>query len=222
MGLVSRATAALGPGISAARSFQCCKTRFALQVRGLGCDRALERAERTARDLEAQLDAFDPASAVAELNREGAVTNRHVARVVERGLEYCERTDGAFDVTIGGLVNLWSFGPEARPREVPDSTVLNARLAEIGMQALTLDREGLRARRTRDVFVDLSGVAKGYATDRLAAFKNDEAPVGRVAAEVPGGADAGEAGADDQHVIRRVVVHPLLFYYCRRTEHKSM
>ncbi|MBB3190054.1 FAD:protein FMN transferase [Halomonas cerina] len=93
-----------------------------------------------------------------------------LAEVLAIAQEVADASDGAFDVTIGGLVNLWSFGPEARPREVPDSTVLDARLAEIGMQALELDREALRARRTRDVFVDLSGVAKGHATDRLAAY----------------------------------------------------
>lgn len=93
-----------------------------------------------------------------------------LAEVLAIAQEVADASDGAFDVTIGGLVNLWSFGPEARPREVPDSTVLDARLAEIGMAALELDPEAQRARRTRDVFVDLSGVAKGYATDRLAAY----------------------------------------------------
>lgn len=97
-----------------------------------------------------------------------------LAEVLAIAREVADASDGAFDVTIGGLVNLWSFGPEARPRKVPDAEVLDARLAEIGMQALTLDLEGLRARRTRDVFVDLSGVAKGYATDRVAAYLDEQ------------------------------------------------
>ncbi|TFH87530.1 FAD:protein FMN transferase [Billgrantia azerbaijanica] len=81
-----------------------------------------------------------------------------------------EASDGAFDVTIGGLVNLWSFGPEARPREVPDDATLAERLAEIGSDSLEVDPERQRARRVRDVFVDLSGVAKGHATDRVAEY----------------------------------------------------
>jgi len=85
-----------------------------------------------------------------------------------------EASDGAFDVTVGGLVNLWSFGPEARPREVPDDATLAERLAEIGPDSLEVDPERQRARRVRDVFVDLSGVAKGYATDRVAAYLADE------------------------------------------------
>jgi FAD:protein FMN transferase len=85
-----------------------------------------------------------------------------------------EASDGAFDVTLGEVVNLWSFGPEARPEEVPDDATLEDRLAEVGPDALELDVEARRARRTRDVGVDLSGVAKGHATDRLVAYLERE------------------------------------------------
>ncbi|PRY71220.1 FAD:protein FMN transferase [Halomonas ventosae] len=90
--------------------------------------------------------------------------------VLAIGQSVAEASDGAFDMTIGGLVNLWSFGPEARPREVPDEATLAARLAEIGPDSLEVDEQALQARRLRDVFVDLSGVAKGHATDRVAAY----------------------------------------------------
>ncbi|OBX35312.1 thiamine biosynthesis lipoprotein ApbE precursor [Halomonas elongata] len=85
-----------------------------------------------------------------------------------------EASDGAFDVTVGGLVNLWSFGPEARPEEVPEDSLIEQRLAEVGMDTLELDVETNRARRLKDVFVDLSGVAKGYATDQVAAYLADQ------------------------------------------------
>ncbi|MFQ3788679.1 FAD:protein FMN transferase [Halomonas sp. A29] len=81
-----------------------------------------------------------------------------------------EASGGAFDVTIGGLVNLWSFGSEARPREVPDAETLQARLDEVGPHSVEIDENGMQARRLRDVFVDLGGVAKGHATDRVAAY----------------------------------------------------
>ncbi|MBA2777827.1 FAD:protein FMN transferase [Billgrantia kenyensis] len=81
-----------------------------------------------------------------------------------------EASNGAFDVTIGGLVNLWSFGSEARPREVPDEETLQTRLAEVGPDSIEVDENAMQARRLRDVFVDLGGVAKGHATDRVAAF----------------------------------------------------
>ncbi|MDR5898863.1 FAD:protein FMN transferase [Halomonas vilamensis] len=85
-----------------------------------------------------------------------------------------EASNGAFDVTIGGLVNLWSFGPEARPEEVPSDAVLNERLEQVGFDALDVDTQSMQAQRTRDVFVDLSAVAKGYATDQVAAYLDQQ------------------------------------------------
>ncbi|PXX96561.1 FAD:protein FMN transferase [Halomonas sp. LBP4] len=90
--------------------------------------------------------------------------------VLAIGQAVAEASDGAFDMSLGGLVNLWSFGPEARPREIPDDETLAERLAEVGPESFELDVEGLQARRVRDIFIDLSGVAKGHGTDRVAAY----------------------------------------------------
>lgn len=86
-----------------------------------------------------------------------------------------EASNGAFDVTVGGLVNLWSFGSEARPREVPDEETLQARLDQVGPDSIEVDESALQARRLRDVVVDLGGVAKGHATDRIAAYLDAQA-----------------------------------------------
>ncbi|CAM4205049.1 FAD:protein FMN transferase [Vreelandella rituensis] len=85
-----------------------------------------------------------------------------------------EASQGAFDVTVGGLVNLWSFGPEARPSKTPDEAVLQQRLEEVGYDALDVDTQNMQARRTRDVFIDLSAVAKGHGTDRAAAYLDNQ------------------------------------------------
>lgn len=77
-----------------------------------------------------------------------------------------EASQGAFDITVGDLVNLWSFGPGARPEQVPSDEALAEQLAQVGFDAIEIDTQNMQARRTRDVFVDLSGVAKGHATDQ--------------------------------------------------------
>lgn len=53
---------------------------------------------------------------------------------------------------------------------MPDDAALAERLAEVGPDSLEVEAEARQARRLRDVFVDLSGVAKGHATDRVAAY----------------------------------------------------
>lgn len=85
-----------------------------------------------------------------------------------------ESSHGAFDITIGDVVNLWSFGPGARPETVPSDEVLAEQLAKVGFDAVEIDTQAMQARRIRDVFVDLSGVAKGHATDRVAAYLDQQ------------------------------------------------
>lgn len=70
------------------REFRCCDTQFVMHGAGIRTAAGVGAAQRTARRLEATLNAFDEESAVAHLNRSGTVENEHVARVVRRGLEY--------------------------------------------------------------------------------------------------------------------------------------
>lgn len=81
-----------------------------------------------------------------------------------------EASQGAFDVTVGGLVNLWGFGPDERSQQMPSDTVLQQALAETGYQYLQLNADRMQVRRLRDSYLDLSAVAKGYAVDQVAAW----------------------------------------------------
>lgn len=83
-----------------------------------------------------------------------------------------EKSQGAFDVTVGPLVDLWGFGPQARREQVPDSRVLNAVMADVGYQGLELSIEDqtYRIRKLRPRRIDLSAVAKGYAVDQIAEY----------------------------------------------------
>lgn len=95
-------------------------------------------------------------------------------RVLELSQTVAAASDGAFDITVGGLVNLWTFGPEARPEHQPSEQELRERLNLVGYDTLELDRQERRARRLTDTFVDLSAVAKGYAVDLLGEWLLDQ------------------------------------------------
>lgn len=85
-----------------------------------------------------------------------------------------EKSQGAFDVTVGNLVNLWSFGPEQRPDAIPDPDLLEERLHESGYAWLVLNEDLGQARRLQDFFVDLSGVAKGYGVDEVGRYLSEQ------------------------------------------------
>ncbi|SHF45050.1 thiamine biosynthesis lipoprotein [Modicisalibacter ilicicola DSM 19980] len=90
------------------------------------------------------------------------------AEVLRESMRIARLTEGAFDVTVGPVVNLWGFGPEGRPEQVPDEATLREALARVDAEALHL--EDGRLSKTKPVYVDLSGIAKGYATDRVADY----------------------------------------------------
>ncbi|MFM2482241.1 FAD:protein FMN transferase [Celerinatantimonas sp. YJH-8] len=91
----------------------------------------------------------------------------HLRTVVTEALRISGLTGGAFDITVGPLVNLWGFGPTGRPDKVPSPEKLSAAEKEIGYHHLHLSTEGWQ-KDIPGLYVDLSGIAKGYGVDRVA------------------------------------------------------
>lgn len=88
--------------------------------------------------------------------------------VIEMSLSVAEASDGAFDPTVGPLVDLWGFGPQIMPDRVPSEAEISARLQRVGWKAIELSDTGHRVRKTAQRELDLSGIAKGYAVDQVA------------------------------------------------------
>jgi FAD:protein FMN transferase len=76
---------------------------------------------------------------------------------------------GAFDVTVGPLVNLWGFGPATVEPKPPPQSAIDAALERVDYRLLhtDCDRPALRKERA-DVYVDLSAYAKGLGVDEVA------------------------------------------------------
>jgi thiamine biosynthesis lipoprotein len=87
--------------------------------------------------------------------------------VLQAGLAVARASDGAFDPTVGALVNLWGFGPSG-PRQVPPSPQeVAAAHACSGWQRLELQAAERRVRQPGGLQLDFSGIAKGYAVDAV-------------------------------------------------------
>lgn len=75
------------------------------------------------------------------------------------------QSSGAFDITIGPLVNLWGFGPEDT-QSLPSETDLDNAKGTVGFQYVELSERKIR--KQKNVYLDLSAIAKGHATDVIA------------------------------------------------------
>lgn len=129
-------------------------------------DRAFARME----DLEALLSRSLYCSEVRAINREAGEAPVPVEpetyQLVLQALEYAGLSGGAFDPTIGPLIDLWGFlGQEYRlpgGAEIEEALPLvDYRLLEVkpGLKTVFLPREGMA--------LDLGGIAKGYIVDQV-------------------------------------------------------
>lgn len=80
-------------------------------------------------------------------------------------------SEGAYDVSIAPLVDLWGFGPRMGDT-VPGSDAILRLMETIGEQRVEIDEQASHIRKTGPVQLDFSSIAKGYAVDQVAALLN--------------------------------------------------
>ena len=88
--------------------------------------------------------------------------------VIAQALEVARASEGAFDVTVGPLVELWGFGRNRPEFDLPTGDQVSTLLATLGWQKLELDAATRTVSKTApDLGINLSGIAKGYAADQV-------------------------------------------------------
>lgn len=90
-------------------------------------------------------------------------------KVLDCALSVAAMTGGAYDPTVGPLVDLWGFGPAPTRTAPPAPAEITAAQARVGWRRITLDREDRRARQPGGCRLDFSALAKGFAVDHAAA-----------------------------------------------------
>ncbi len=120
--------------------------------------------------LGAKFDPYDPRSVLYKINHSNTWVrvDEETFAVVEAAVRYARITDGAFDPTLGRLVELWGFSDleKSRPSTVPSDEEISEALKHTGYENVELDREKMAIRLKNGVWLDLGGIVKGYALDR--------------------------------------------------------
>jgi FAD:protein FMN transferase len=90
--------------------------------------------------------------------------------VLQNSRELSLLSKGAFDITIGPVVNLWGFGPD-RGRDEPLREELVEELSRVGVDGYELHPKKLQIKKRKsNVIFDLSAIAKGFAIDYVAVY----------------------------------------------------
>lgn len=115
------------------------------------------------------LSTYIPDSEISLLNRTDSILypTKMFTEVLESSRLVFERTNGAFDPTVGPLVNAWGFGPD-KSVTVPDSSVIDSLRSMVGFERIIT--QGSQVRMDPGMYLDFSAIAKGYAVDLVAEF----------------------------------------------------
>jgi len=192
-------------------------TRFSVQV--VAPPALLDRAalqrdiDDELRKINDRLSTYSESSEISRFNasREPGWTevSARTCRLVEQALDIGRRTNGAFDITVGPLVDAWGFGPgPRRDRPLPDEQIASL-MPSVGFAGLDADcsRPALR-KADPAMAIDLSGMAKGYAVDRLADLV-ERRGIGDYLVEI--GGEIRARGANGRGRAWRIAIeHPLV------------
>lgn len=123
-------------------------------------------------NVNSKMSTYLPSSELSRFNRLQETTPFPVSPEMLEVLLEAQRisaaTGGAFDVTVGPLVNAWGFGPEHRGPVWPEQEEIDRLRSKVGWANIKIDEEASTIRKLDPaIYCDLSAIAKGYAVDRV-------------------------------------------------------
>ncbi|WP_439151439.1 FAD:protein FMN transferase [Winogradskyella sp.] len=114
------------------------------------------------------LSTYIPSSDISRLNRnEMSEVDTHFQKVYKASKLIYRYTEGAFDPTIGNVVNAWNFGAEQN-KFLTDSTTIDSLMQFVGF-----NRVGLKSnliKKPDETYLEFNAIAKGYGIDAIAEF----------------------------------------------------
>jgi thiamine biosynthesis lipoprotein len=122
-------------------------------------------------DINARMSTYVDASEVSVLNAAEPTVSVPLSDdtffVLQSAIFLAESADGAFDPTVGALVNAWGFGP-VNPSTAPSDFEIETLRSHTGIDKLELNGDERSVRKIDpEARVDLSAIAKGYAVDKI-------------------------------------------------------
>ena len=129
---------------------------------------ALNQAVLAIRQVEADMSLFNPESAVSRLNKTGELRkpSAQLVSVLSLARHVSARSQGAFDVTVQPLWQLWS--QVSAGEKLPSQKLLQTKRQLVNWRALETSPDMIRLN-TKGMGVSLNGIAQGYAADLVRA-----------------------------------------------------
>ena len=154
-----------------AQSFIMLGTVSRITIYDKPTEEAFSEAFARIKEIEMRMSLHSDTSEIAEINAHAGIRAVKVSEdtftVIEKALEIAALSDGAFDITIGPLVQAWDIGGDNARK--PSEEEIASLLPLIGYSMVELDRNDKTVFLPKPgMALDLGGIAKGYAADEVA------------------------------------------------------
>lgn len=146
-------------------------TRYNIRIAGTATPTLRAAIDAVLGDTDTRMSTYRTSSELSQLNTatpgSWQTLSAESFRVIHTAMTTRQSSSGAFDPSVGALVNLWGFGSAGSVSHAPASREIAARLDGVG--AFDLDSDNRAVRRLHSATeLDLSGIAKGDGVDRVA------------------------------------------------------
>jgi thiamine biosynthesis lipoprotein len=120
--------------------------------------------------VDQSLSIYNPESLISVFNlSEKEITcDAYLLTVVQKSLEVCRQSNGAFDITLKPLIDLWGFGPGGE-KAIPSESDIWKFLSFTGCNKVFLSGSKL-IKENKRVQIDCNGIAQGYTVDLISAL----------------------------------------------------
>lgn len=127
--------------------------------------------EASLRSVNQAMSTYVPESEISRFNAHAEPSpfeaSMPFVRVAWYALELARLSEGAFDPTLGPVINLWGFGHADVDPEPPDPEAIREALSRTGAEDLVVVDGNHLGKRRPDIELNLSAVAKGFAVDQI-------------------------------------------------------
>jgi thiamine biosynthesis lipoprotein len=131
--------------------------------------------ENLLRKVNQQMSTWIEDSEISRFNRykgsQWFEVSADTALVIGEALRVSKESNGAFDITVGPLINLWGFGPDGTVKQIPGEEQIKKVMVEIGYEKLSVRFSSPAIKKEEPgIYCDLSAIAKGFGVDQMAEY----------------------------------------------------
>ncbi len=146
------------------QQFYAMDTVMTITAYGEDAQAAVDESIRYINDLEQKISRTDDSTELYALNENGeADLSDETLEILTDALELAQESDGFFDPTIANLSDLWQIGTEEQ--HIPKRSEIKQAKSLIGYDRIKMD--GNHISLGKGMRIDLGGIGKGYAADRV-------------------------------------------------------